>query len=256
MGLGSCQCTYLGFWYDPASSFITALELFVICLIGVMGFMVNFKFRKKLKEEKRKRAPGRKGNVIEPLMSWYCLILMFGIPYCQLLHWQFVNEVIPFHLIPEWLCILLTTLERCIVFCVVYNSLFVALIRYVYIVHQQKSNEWDFQRVGKQFQFASILIPVGMEILHLYTNSNAIHLTKNTIDMGKEKIESCNYLLNGINSTFESQKSFQPEPLDPNPFSQKMALIGYYLYVVISALVSLNVMEGFLYLRIFRCIER
>ena len=258
MAFGSCQCTHLGFWYDPSSVVFTILEFLMISFIGVIGLIINYKFRKRLKREKRQRAPGRKGNVIEPLMSWHCLILMFGTPYCQLLHWQFANEVISSHLVPEWLCILLTTIERCISFVGVYNSLFVALIRYVYIVHQKKSNEWDFERVGKRFQFASFLIPIGMEIVHYVSNSNNQYMTKNAIAMGKEKIEGCSESYEFVNSTygFQDPADLKLAPFVWNKVSQDVAFVAYYIYWAISGLVSLNIIEGFLYIKIFGCIKR
>ena len=258
MGLGLCQCTFHGFWYDPSSSIGVAFELLLISLIGGASIIVNYKFRKKLKEEKKKRPLGRKGNVIEPLMSWYCIILMFGTTYRLLLHWQFANEIIPLHLIPEWLCILLTTLDRCIVSSMAYNSFLIVLIRYVYIVHDRKANTWDFERVGKIFQFMSIIVPYAMEIVHVCTNSRNMYLTKKALDMGMAKFESCRDSFMENNSTFSSSL-----PNDPslNQFSlslitQGVTLLAYYFYVVVTALVFLNIFEVFLYIKIFSCIKR
>ena len=255
---GLCLCTHIGFWYNPSSAFIVTIELLVISLICSMCVMVNYKFRKKLKEEKKNRPPGRKGNVIEPLMSWYCLILMFGTTYCQLIHWQFVNEIIPFHLIPEWGCIVLTTLERSLVSVILCNSLFTALIRYVYIVHHQRANTWEFDKVGKNFQLASIVIPTGMEIVHLCTNSRDMSLTENTLEMGMAKFESCNNYFNGTNSTINPTSLNESilNPLVQTIFSHNVALVVYYFYVVVYAAVTLNIVEGYLYIKIFRCIKR
>ena len=209
-----------------------------------------------MKEEKRNRAPGRKGNVVEPLMSWYCLFMMFGTPFCQLLHWQYANEIIPFHFIPEWLCVLLMALERCISFWVVYNSLFVAAIRYGYIVHQQKWNAFDFEKIGRRFQLASVLIPFGMEMIFFSTHTNHV---SNAFKMGKEKIEICNENFTDLNVTLD----YLPPGFDPNPpslvqtlISEKMSLIIHYAYIAITALVSLNIIEAFLYMKIFGCIKR
>ena len=140
----------------------------------------------------------------------------------------------------------------------VYNSLFVALIRYVYIVHQKKSNEWDFDRVGKRFQFASVMIPMGMEIVHYVSNSDNKYLAKNAIAMGKEKIEGCSESYEFSNSTYSFQDSadFEHGPFVWNNVSQDVALVTYYIYWAISGLVSMNIIEGFLYLKIFGCIKR
>ena len=258
MGLGLCQCTYYGFWYDPSSSVGSAIEFLVISLIGTICILVNYKFRKKLKEEKKKRPQGRKGNIVEPLMSWYCIILMFGTTYRQLLHWQFANEIIPLHLIPEWMCTLLTTLERCIVSSIQYNSLLIVVIRYVYIVHRQKANMWDFERVGKIFQFISIMIPSSMEFVHLCTNSSNVYLTKNALDMGKAKFESCSDSFMENNSTFSTTITNDPslKPFFLTIIPQGVVLAAYYFYLVVTAVVFLNIAEPFLYIKIFTCIKR
>ena len=258
MALGNCQCTLLGFWYNPSSNVTITLEFLGICLIAITGVIVNYRFRKKLKEQKRLRAPGRKGNVIEPLMSLCCLVLMFGAPYCQLVHWQYANEIIPFNSIPEWLCSLLMTLERFISFCVVYNSLFVASIRYCYIVHQQKSNNWDFDKVGRRFQLASILVPLGMEIIYFSTNTKNIYQTSNAIQMGRQKFESCNASFTHLNATLGATTPDFPNLskfIQPH-ISNEILLIAHYAYVAITAVVSLNLIELFLYIKIFRCIKR
>ena len=258
MGLGLCQCSLHGFWYDSSSSFGSAIELLVIFLICTVCVVVNYKFRKKLKEEKKRRPLGRKGNVIEPLMSWYCIILMFGTTYCQLLHWQFANEIIPLHLIPEWMCILLTTLNRCIESSFAYNSLLIVLIRYVYIVHCQKANTWDFERVGKIFQFLSIIIPSAMEIVHLCTNSRNMYFAKKALDMGIAKFESCSDSFMENNSTFSSTLSNDPSlgSFFLSLIPQGVILVAHYFYVVVTALVVLNIVEAFLYIKIFSCIKR
>ena len=258
MVLGLCQCTYPAFFYDPSSPVVVTIELLVISLIVTICAIVNYKFRKKLKEEKRRRPLGRKGNVVEPLMSWYCIIIIFGTTYILLLHWQYVNEIIPFYLIPEWLCVLLTTLERCIVSSILYNSMLIVLIRYVYIVHQQKANMWDFERVGKLFQYASIIVPTGMELVHLGANSSHVLLTKNTLEIGKAKFEGCNNSFGETNSTLNtmSQNDSTFNPTFSSLIPDGVVLAAYYFYVVVSAVVFLNIVEGFLYIKIFKCIKR
>ena len=81
MPLGVCHCTYMAFVYEPVSTLPIILELIFSCFLILLGIAVNYRFRKKLAEEKRNRPLGRKGNVIEPIMSWFCVIQMFGFPF-------------------------------------------------------------------------------------------------------------------------------------------------------------------------------
>ena len=80
---------------DSVSTLSTVLDFVFSVLISVCGVIVNYRFRKKLKEEKRNTPPGRKGNVIEPIMSWYCILQMIFWPYELLLLWMGFNGVIP-----------------------------------------------------------------------------------------------------------------------------------------------------------------
>ena len=59
-----------------------------------------------------------------------------------------------------------------------YNSLFVALIRYIYIVHRNKANQWEFKKVGRWFQIFSIAVPVAMESVGLFTDHPWISLVR------------------------------------------------------------------------------
>ena len=79
------------------------------------------------------------------------------------------NGVIPSEQIPYWLCYLLLWLMRIGRMCIAYNSLFVAFIRYLYIVHREKANQWNFERTSRRFQIASIAIPVVLQTVYIFT---------------------------------------------------------------------------------------
>ena len=155
---------------DPVSTLSTALDFLFSVLISVCGVIVNYRFRQKLKEEKRNTPAGRKGNVIEPIMSWYCILQMIFWPYELLFLWICFNGVITSDQMPSWLFYLLFLLMRSGRMCIAYNSLFVAFIRYLYIVHRQKANQWNFERTSRWFQIASISIPVVLETLYFFTS--------------------------------------------------------------------------------------
>ena len=134
-------------------------------IISICGIFLNYKFLKKLKTERRNKPIGRKGNVIEPIMRWFIVLQMAYWPYELFMFSQAVGianlssvspSLCPFYV---WSVVL----GRAIV---AYNSLFVALIRYVYIVHERKANQWDFELVGKRFQIASISVPIIHVIIH------------------------------------------------------------------------------------------
>ena len=93
-------CLLKTFIDDPVATWSTILEFLFSVLIGVCGVIVNYRYRQKLQEEKRNTPAGRKGNVIEPIMRWYCILQMIFWPYELLLLWITTNEVIPFEWVP------------------------------------------------------------------------------------------------------------------------------------------------------------
>ena len=133
----------------------TVFEFILSSIISICGIFLNYQFLKKLKTGRRNTPIGRKGNVIEPIMRWFIVLQMAYWPYELFMLSQAVgianlSSVVP-SLCPFYVWSVIT--GRTII---AYNSLFVALIRYVYIVYDQKANQWDFESVGRSFQIASI----------------------------------------------------------------------------------------------------
>ena len=216
----------------------TVFEFLLSLVISMTGVFLNYKFLTKLKIERRNKPLGRKGNVIEPIMRWFLVIQIIFWPYELLMF----SRVISFGsslstMIPAlcpfifWMIVLGRTI-------IAYNSLFVALIRYVYIVHERKANQWDFEKVGRRFQIASICTP----ILHVLTFSFTMRKP------GSEGlIPDTNHCsqLESLLINFTSQ-------FIPDPFAKAMAIICAVLLVF----VYLNIAEMYLYVRIYQTIKR
>ena len=258
MKLGVCHCQHFAFIYEPVSTVPMAIELLFICFLIPIGIIQNYQFRKKLKIEKRNRPLGRKGNVIEPIMSWFCCLQMIGFPYRLIFRWVLANEVVPFDMIPEWLCVLLTLIDRSISFCAAYNSLFVALIRYVYIVHDHQANQWEFEKVGTWFKIASIAFPIGMEIACSISYSfGESPLSHESLKIGVETLDGCADIFTEANVTYDlrHQKVVNASS-GLTPIIRTIFQILSYFYVIISVAVALNLIEAVLYCQIFSNIKR
>ena len=168
-----CKCVYSRHIYDSGTNVSIVLEFLFSLFVVMTGLLLNLRFKKKLEEEKRARPLGRKGNVIEPIMRWYQILVMGFWTYVMLFFWMMNNEVLP----AEWFrnCWLMNVLMNPIRIgrsVIAYNSFFVALIRYLYIVHHERANMWDFEKVGRKFQVASILVPVFMEVIRLFSEED------------------------------------------------------------------------------------
>ena len=246
-----CICTLKSHFYEPVSNLLILLELSVSIIISALAIMINYRFKKRLQEEKRARPLGRKGNIAEPIMSWFCVGQISFTPIYLLLHWIYANEIVPFDLIPDWLCQLMRFAEIAGSLVNVYNSLFLVAIRYVYIVHLERANNWNFEKVGKRFQIASIAVPLGMQLTCLFTTTYDYYYKTN------DQFKSCVDSFLGTNSTIGLQI---PKPIlvqfTLNYFPETCLTVVGYVYNVVTALVALNIIDTFLYHEMFKHIKR
>ena len=249
-----CACLYKAYAKIPVSQWSMILEFVFSVMIIIWGEIINYRFMRKLKEEKSRTPIGRKGNVIEPIMSWFCKLQMIYWPFQLLSFWIMFNEIIPFQYMNGWWCsassFVAVGFGR---MCLAWNSLFVALIRYIYIVHRQKSNQWEFKKIGRYFRISSIAIPVGLETVGLFVNS----YTKHKINSEQDVFKSCVASLQGQNTTVNIQI---PEPyfraLTLQVVPEWIILGVYYVYFCLTIGVIINVIDGFFYFQIYRSIKR
>ena len=134
--------------------------------------------------------------------------------------------------------------------CISFNSLFVALIRYVYIVHQAKANQWNFENVGKLMQISSIIIPVSFETFGVFVHTHTYYQTQ-------EGFPECIADILGLNTT-ENMKI--PDPYFPTLTTQLLPQVAInimnVIYGVVLMVVFSNLVECFLYFRIHRSIQK
>ena len=218
----------------PENIVSSVFEFLLSLIISICGVFLNYKFLKKLSIERRNKPIGRKGNVIEPIMRWFGVLQIAYWPYELFMLSQAVGianlsnitpSLCPFY---SWSLVLGRTI-------VAYNSLFVALIRYVYIVHERKANQWDFESVGKRFQIASISVPIIHVIIHGLT-MRPRYL--------QDEANICSHMTSPL-ITFT--RKFFPEPV-----VDTIAIIS----VIVVAFVYLNIVEGYLYVKMFQSIKR
>ena len=246
-----CTCLYTSYVDRPVSNWSTLLEFMFSVIICVCGITLNNKFLQKIREEKKNTPINRKGNVIEPIMRWFCVVQIIYWPYHLLFFWTMYNEIISSEQMNGWWCnAMLQVGVKFGRMVVAYNSLFVCLIRYIYIVHHQKSNQWEFEKVGRLFQIASIAVPIAMEFVGVFTNSYPQYTTQPTFN----ECISFYQGLNNTNGTFISKPSSVEWTMNYIPESLVDGI--YYAYFSITAVVCLNVLEGFFYIRIHQSISR
>ena len=228
-----CMCFVESFHEENLSILEPILTFVFSLIISICGVFLNYKFYKKLKIERRNKPLSRKGNVIEPIMRWFLVIQIIYWPYQLLMfhramYYNIISMIPPLCPFYIWSIILGRTT-------VAYNSIFVVLIRYVYIVHDRKANQWDFEKVGTRFQIASICAP-WMNVIMLAFSLRS----KGLFPHANHCPHQTPFLL-----------SITGEPA-LEPLVDAIATIC----AITMAVVFLNIMEGYLYIKIFQRINR
>ena len=117
------------------------------------------------------------------------------------------------------------------------NPLKLNIVRYVYIVYERKANQWDFESVGRRFQIASISIPV-INVFMLGLTMRPRYFLPDT------DTNICSHMTPPL-ITFTMK--FVSEQV-----SDTIA-IGSAILVTV---VYLNLVEGYLYVKMFQSIKR
>ena len=250
------KCLYQseGLVEKPHELWSTVLEFIFIAVVIFCGVALNYKFYDKLIVEKRRRPLGRKGNVIEPIVSFFCIFQIIYWPYNVLYFWLFSNEVVKIDNLSGWWPNILNELIRFGRLYIGWNSFFVALIRYIYIVHREKSNQWEFEHVGRLFSILSFAVPVLHHLMGVFTH-NYMEFQNNVQD--QEWLKDC--ISANMNTTASSiQIPYPPYPLKWTMMflPEKMISLLWVIWICLSILSQLCVAEVFLYSKIFLAIKR
>ena len=248
---GKCICIYKFLIAKSVTTFSTILEFIFLIIVVACGVLVNLRYRNALREEKRNMPISRRGNLIEPVMSWYWVLQILFWPYDLFLLWISTNELISSESLPSWLCHILLQALKTGRMCIAYNSLFVSLIRYLYIVHHQRSNQWNYKTVSNFFKIISILFPIMMEIVSYV----AVPFQLNN---KSDELIDCLANSQGLNSTAQSELLAYSEVVDWTMQHLPISLVyvASFMYGILSSVVWLNITEAFLYLSIFRIMKR
>ena len=241
------ECIIKVFLNNSATFTSITLEAIFCIIVIVFGVLINHTFMKRLEREKRCKPLGRKGNVIEPIMSGCCWVQMTYWPIRLTLAWIFHNEIIKHEMMPIWMRYTVLNLLMVGRTYLCYYSFFCAFIRYIYIVHYEKVYHRDFEWVAKWMKIASYLIPTFVGILSITVvggfqfKGNDIFDTCSKSILVEEKGNA------GI-SLFAS--------IFPNILTTSVIRIIYYFTVLVWIILGVNIVEACMYRTIFATIGR
>ena len=225
----------------------TILEFVISTIISMIGIILNLKFWKILQMERRCRPLGRKGNVIEPIMRWFGMLQIFFWPFELGFLWMNTNSIISHEDMPSWLCVVLSNVLFAGRLIIAFNSFFVAFIRYIYIVHQQKANQWNFEMVGRYFQLLSIAIPLLIKTIEALCLNPKLIISRNILE--ECKVSPMNVVAEEAFTVAAIQWTLQ---YFPKVFTDTLAKIC----LAIEFIIYFNIIEVFLYIEIFKSMRR
>ena len=67
-------CYYMSFVESPATPVTSAVEFVFVLFVILCGLFLNVKFLRKLKDDRRNVPVGRRGNIVEPIMRFFCVV--------------------------------------------------------------------------------------------------------------------------------------------------------------------------------------
>lgn len=247
-----CECLYDHLIDKPVTLFSTIMDCTFSAMVTFVGLIINYRYRKKLHEERRARPPDRKGNVIEPIMRLYLNVTIVYWPYTMLFMWINANEVMPSEWFSNCIMLILVNLVRIGRSIIAYNSFFTAMIRYLYIVLHEKANQWNFEKTGMVFQLASFGIPLAMEVVRLLTETYLVTIAPT------ERFQTCLAAKEGFSNVTSYIDTPIPSQVEAmrQIFSRQGVDFIYYGYVMITGTIGSNVIEAYIYVRIFQNIKR
>ena len=245
-----CTCAYKSHVDDGGSVWTTILEFLFSIIVVIFGVKLNYRFIQKLKEERKNKPFSRKGNVIDPIMRWFLWVQIIYWPYNIFYHWIESNEIIQSEAMNGWWCIVFKMILQYCRFIIAYNSLFVAAIRYLYIVHEKKANQWKFENVGRWMAITSFVLPITLETIKWFT-AESTHYT--ILPKYNECIEFYQRL-NNYDKSVEIKPTLVAWTLNYLPLGIVRAI--HYTCLVFTFTVLLNVYEAFFYIKIKQNVQR
>ena len=236
--------------------FSSIARLIVSVLISLLGILINIKYLKDMRDEDRNRGPNSNGLLTKRVMTTYTITLMIFVPASLILHCVLTEE---FEL-PRWflhsLCYQAYIWQGIRIY-LAFNSLVVAAMRYLFVVHDNDILQFGMEKAKRLFYYGSIAIPIMIEIILACTVPMSITPMSNLetaviCTSSYQKPNSRTYLNSTPTHDFDLPiHSFVNQYISSD--------ILYYLrgfVFVLLVIVFGNVAEGILYWKTFAKIQR
>ena len=237
------------FQYKEPLYFSTELDFVILVSLSITGALINLKFLKDMKDDARKSS----SSLIDNVMAARTKSIMAVVPTFMLLHWSLTLN----HRFPDWFYHSLCYEQYNLMFWRFYfgfTSLIIALMRYFFIVHNEKALLLGKQRMKRFFELLNIIVPLIMTVLHACTlpvpptSYNAAQKTC------YEFLEvSHNMTCRDTNGIMDNCAPILPIVIEriPTAVTNVVGIIVKIMYVIMCS----NILDGILYWRTFKMIR-
>ena len=237
----------LDLYHQPLEHPSTAISLFVArFLIIFLGELVLYKLFKMVRKE---------NGLVNEVTQFYCIALITNLPIC-LLFMTITEFLYPLkNIMGQWICSLMRVVFYTIFNVVIFQSFVVALMRYCFIVHEEKVKSFGKKKTKNVFLFLNVFFPCLFIVWGFIQNQE--------LDAFKF-INSCYaidhkvFLAEVINET-PGKHLFCVFDKTDGKYEYILTLISYISCMtkqVILILFGMNVFEGLIYYKIFSHITR
>ena len=237
------------FQYKEPLYFSIEIDLVIIIAISILGILVNRKFLKDMKDDERKAS----SCLINDVMRFRTKSIMFAIPASLLFQWSLTLS----YRFPEWFYQAICYEQYYAMFWRFYfgfTSLIISLMRYFFIVYNEKALLLGKQRVKKLFEFLSIIVPFIMMVLHACTlpvPPTAYNIAHKTCHKFLEV--SQNMTCRDQDGILDRCAPILPIALEKLPaiVTDVIGTLVKIMYIIMCS----NIVEGILYWRTFKMIR-
>ena len=237
------------FQYKEPLYFSTELDFVIIIIVSILGMLINQKFLNDMKDDSRKSSP----SLIDDVMTSRTKSKMIVIPGYMLLNWSLTLN----YQFPDWFYQALCYEQYNGMFWRFYfnvSSFIISLIRYFFIVYNEKVLLLGKQRVKNFFNFLGVVIPLIMTIMHACTLPVPPSVRNNAHKTCYKYLEvSYNMTCQDRNVIPDNCAPIQSIVIERIP--QAVTKVVGFIVKLVYVMMCSNILEGIFYWRTFKLIR-
>ena len=235
-------------YYQPlekpfvAVSFCSLKWFFIL-----IGELINIKLLMVIRNQTK--------NLLTDVTKVFVISQMTGQPILEFIGTT-TNLIYPVdEILGEWFCTLSWFFTNFFVRVLLYNSFIVAVMRYVFIIHDRKVAAYGKEKIKNFFLYLTIGIPLLHMVLKLPENASMFSFIRKCYGDEHKVFLVSTSTLNDLSSSFWTLESYSLDEFG-NIFIDIMKKICKVLEAILFLLMGFNISEGVIYFKLFLHMNR